>query len=553
MKKLFAALAGAGLLAACAGPSQHEIRTSGANTDNVLTIGMGYDMKMYSSLAQINKSNVKKLVPVWNFSLSNDMGELSQPTVYNGVMYVVNGNWTFAIDIETGNQIWRTPVNYDRGALRVTTGGAYMRGAATIYDGKLFRQTIDAHVMALDMKTGKELWKTKFGEWKESYGGIVAPIVANGVLISGMAGGDRTARGFIDGYDPETGKHLWRTWTIPAPGEKGSETWPNKDMPDAWKYGGGATWQSGAYDPELDLFFIGTGNAEPYNPKYRKGMDSLFAASMLAIRPKTGEMVWHYQFMPNDSFDFDGTAEPIIADIMIDGQPRKVLFQANKNGFLYTLDRTNGQLLAAHPFMNQNWAKYIDLKTGRPVLTDLLDRALKGETIELAPRGATNATLSAYNPNSGLMFINSWELMRVLTFVDVKLTPGGDYTGIKTDSKIVDPPGYHIAVSPYTGKIAWKVPMQEYASSTSMLATGGGLLFTGKLTGEFIALDQDSGRQLWQFKTGSSLAAPPITFTHKGRQYVAVLSGRGGSNPTRSAGAAVPAGGSVYVFALMQD
>ena len=553
MKKLFAALAGAGLLAACAGPSQHEIRTSGANTDNVLTIGMGYDMKMYSPLAQINKSNVKKLVPVWNFSLSNDMGELSQPTVYNGVMYVVNGNWTFAIDIETGNQIWRTPVNYDRGALRVTTGGAYMRGAATIYDGKLFRQTIDAHVMALDMKTGKELWKTKFGEWKESYGGIVAPIVANGVLISGMAGGDRTARGFIDGYDPETGKHLWRTWTIPAPGEKGSETWPNKEMPDAWKYGGGATWQSGAYDPELDLFFIGTGNAEPYNPKYRKGMDSLFAASMLAIRPKTGEMVWHYQFMPNDSFDFDGTAEPIIADIMIDGQPRKVLFQANKNGFLYTLDRTNGQLLAAHPFMNQNWAKYIDLKTGRPVLTDLLDRALKGETIELAPRGATNATLSAYNPNSGLMFINSWELMRVLTFVDVKLTPGGDYTGIKTDSKIVDPPGYHIAVSPYTGKVAWKVPMQEYASSTSMLATGGGLLFTGKLTGEFIALDQDSGRQLWQFKTGSSLAAPPITFTHKGRQYVAVLSGRGGSNPTRSAGAAVPAGGSVYVFALMQD
>ena len=553
MKKIIAAIAGAGLLAACAGPSQHEIRTSGANTDNVLTIGMGYDMKMYSPLAQINKSNVRKLVPVWNFSLSNDMGELSQPTVYNGVMYVVNGNWTFAIDIETGRQIWRTPVNYDRGALRVTTGGAYMRGAATIYDGKLFRQTIDAHVMALDMKTGKELWKTKFGEWKESYGGIVAPIVANGVLISGMAGGDRTARGFIDGYDPETGKHLWRTWTIPAPGEKGSETWPNKDMPDAWKYGGGATWQSGAYDPELDLFFIGTGNAEPYNPKYRKGMDSLFAASMLAIRPKTGEMVWHYQFMPNDSFDFDGTAEPIIADIMIDGQPRKVLFQANKNGFLYTLDRTNGQLLAAHPFMNQNWAKYIDLKTGRPVLTDLLDRALKGETIELSPRGATNATLSAYNPNTGLMFINSWELMRVLTFVDVKLTPGGDYTGIKTDSKIVDPPGYHIAVSPYTGKVAWKVPMQEYASSTSMLATGGGLLFTGKLTGEFIALDQDSGRQLWQFKTGSSLAAPPITFTHKGRQYVAVLSGRGGSNPTRSAGAAVPAGGSVYVFALMQD
>ena len=530
-----------------------ELLTAGKNTDNVPTFGMGYDLKMFSSLTEINKSNIKRLVPVWNFSLSNDMGELSQPTVYNGVMYVVNGNWTFAIDVATGRQIWRTPVTYDRAALRVTTGGAYMRGAATVYNGKLFRQTVDAHVMALDMKTGKEIWKTKFGEWKESYGGIVAPMIANGALISGMAGGDRTARGFIDGYDPETGKRLWRTWTIPEPGQKGSETWPHKDMPDAWKYGGGATWQSGAYDPQLDLFYVGTGNAEPYNPKYRAGMDSLYAASMLAIRPKTGEMVWYYQFMPNDSFDFDGTAEPIIADIQIDGKPRKVLFQANKNGFLYVLDRTNGQLLAAHPFMNQNWAKNIDLKTGRPVLTDLLDRAMKGETVELAPRGATNATLSAYNAKTGLMFINSWELMRVLKFVDVELQVGAGYTGIETDSKIVDPPGYHLAINPYTGKIAWKTPIAEFASSAGMLGTDGGLLFTGKLTGEFIALDQDTGKQLWQFKTGSSINAPPITYTYKGRQYVTVLSGRGGSNPTRSAGPLVPAGGSVWTFALMPD
>ena len=239
-------------------------------------------------------------------------------------------------------------------------------------------------------------------------------MIVNGVLISGMAGGDRTARGFIEGYDPETGKRLWRTWTIPAPGEKGSETWPNKEFPDAWKYGGGATWQPGSYDPVLDLFYIGTGNAEPYNPKYRMGMDSLYAASLLAIRPKTGEMVWYYQFLPNDSFDFDGTAESILADIQVDGKPRKVLFNVNKNGFLYVLDRTNGQLLAAHPFVNQNWAKYIDLKTGRPVLTDLLDRAIKGETIDLLPRLGTNATLSAYNPKTGLLFLNSWELIRVL-------------------------------------------------------------------------------------------------------------------------------------------
>ena len=552
MKKILAAL----LCCCCAlahAQSAQELIDSGKNAENVTTLGMGYDLKMYSPLRQINKSNVKRLVPVWNTSLMNDMGELAQPTVYDGVMYVVNGNWTFAIDVATGNQIWRTPAGYERAALRVTTSGAYLRGAATIYNGKLYRQYIDGHVAALDMKTGKELWKTKFAEWKESYAGIVQPAIVNGVLISGMAGGDRTARGFIDGYDPETGKRLWRTWTVPAPGEKGSETWPNKEFPDAWKYGGAATWQPGSYDPQLDLFYIGTGNAEPYNPKYRGGLDSLYAASVLAIRPKTGEMVWYYQFLPNDSFDFDGTAENIVADVQVEGKPRKVLLNVNKNGFVYVIDRTNGELLAAHPFVNQNWAKHIDLKTGRPVLTDLLDRAIKGETIDLAPRLATNATLSAYNPRTGLLFLNSWELIRVMKFVDVELKVGQGYTGIETSSKFPKPAGYHIAMNPLTGKVAWKIPLQDFASSAGLLATEGGLVFTGKLTGEFIALDQDTGKQLWQFKTGSSVNAPPITYTHKGVQYVTILSGRGGSNPTRAVGDIVPAGGSVWTFALMPD
>ena len=528
-----------------------EDLTAGRNTDNVTNYGMGYDLKMFSPLKEIDKSNIKRLVPVWNFSLSSDMGEMSQPTVYNGVMYVVNGNWSFAIDVATGRQIWRTPVTYDRSVLRVANTGVIMRGPATIYNGKLYRTTVDCHVVALDMKTGKEIWKTKFAEWKESYVGIVAPMIVNGVLISGMAGGDRTARGFIDGYDPETGKQLWRTWTIPAPGEKGSETWPNKEMPDAWKYGGGATWQPGSYDPQLDLFYIGTGNAQPYNPKYRAGMDSLYAASLLAIRPKTGEMVWHYQYLPNDSFDFDGTAESILADISIDSKPRKVLFNVNKNGFVYVLDRTNGQLVAAHPFVNQNWAKYIDLKTGRPVLTDLLDRAVKGETIDLLPRHATNATLSAYNPKTGMLFLNSWETIRVMKFVDAKLEIGSSYIGIDTSSKIPNPAGYHVAMNPLTGKTAWKIPLQDFGVSAGTLATDSGLLFTGMLTGEFVALDQETGKRLWQFKTGSAIVGPPITYTHKGVQYVTVLSGRGGAVSGRALGDTVPAGGSVYTFALM--
>jgi alcohol dehydrogenase (cytochrome c) len=515
---------------------------------------MGYDLKMWSPLRQINKSNVKRLVPVWTTSLSSDMGELSHPTVYNGVMYVVNGNWTFALDVETGKQIWRTPVQYDRAALRVASSGAIMRGAATIYNGKLYRQTLDAHVLALDMKTGKEIWKQKYADFKEGYKGVIAPMIANGVLISGMGGGDSTTRGFLEGYDPETGKRLWRTYTIPEPGQPGSETWPHKTKPDAWKYGGGATWQAPSYDPQLDLLYIGTGNAEPYNPKYRDGHDSLYTASTLAIRPKTGEMVWYYQSVPNDSFDFDATAEHLIADLRVNGEMRKVLINAHKNGFLYVLDRTNGKVIAANPFVKVNWAEKIDLQTGKPVLTDLLDRAIKGEQVNVFPSRGTNATLIAFNPKKNLVYLNAWNLPRLMKFVDSELVMGAGYTGIESTSTVPkgEPGGYHVAIEPLTGKAVWKTPLDLMGSSAGMLATDGGLLFTGLISGEVVALDQDTGKQLWQFKTGSSVNAPPITFTHKGRQYVAVQSGRGGSTASRF-NQGVPSGGSVWVFAVMAE
>src|SRR5437899_8298362 len=409
-----------------------ELLNDGKNTENVTTFGMGYDLKMYSPLKEISKSNVGALVPIWSFSLANDVGEHSQPTIYNGVMYVVNGNWTFAIDVATGRQIWRTPVQYDRGALRVATSGALMRGPATIYEGKLFRQTVDAHVLALDMKTGKEIWKQKYAEWKEGYKGVIAPIIANGVLVSGMAGGDSTTRGFVDAYDPDTGKQLWRRYTIPAPGEPGSETWPHQTKPDAWKYGGGATWQYASYDPQLDLLYIGTGNAEPYNPTFRDGADCLYTASTLALRPKTGEMVWYYQSVPNDSFDFDATAESLLAELRVDGQVRKVLINAHKNGFLYVLDRTNGKPIAANPYVKVNWATHIDLKTGRPVLTDLLERAMEGETVNVLPSRGTNATLISFNPKTGLVYLNSWNFPRLMKYVDFKFVLGTGSTGIES-------------------------------------------------------------------------------------------------------------------------
>jgi alcohol dehydrogenase (cytochrome c) len=537
-----------------AAQTAQELIDNGKNSENVTTFGMGYNLNQYSPLKQIDTSNVKRLVPVWATSLANEAGELGQPTIYNGVMYVVNGNWTYALDVATGEMIWRTPVEYDRGAGRISSSGIIYRGGATIYNGKLFRESIDAHVIALDMKTGKEIWKSQFADFKEGYTGIIAPLIANGVVVTGVAGGDRTTRGFLIGWDPDTGKKLWQRYTIPAPGEPGSETWP-KDQPDAWKYGGGATWQNGSYDPELDLVYWGTGNAEPYNPVYRGGADSLYTASVIAVRPKTGELVWHYQYVPNESYDFDGTAEPVLADLTIDGQPRKVLFSANKNGFFYVIDRTNGKLIAANPFVRVTWASGVDLKTGRPVLTDILERAIKGETVEIWPSRGTNASLMAYSPNTKLAYINTWEIPRIMKYTKLNFVMGQGSTAVETSfpfPKPNEPWGYQVAFDPLTGKTAWKVPVNGTIISAGMLATGGGLLFTGRMNGDFTALDQATGQTLWKFKTSSAINAPPITYTHNGRQYVTVLSGVGGVlNRVMKVADKVPAGGSVWTFALM--
>ena len=528
-----------------------DLVNEGKNTDHVTTQSMGYDRKSYSPLKQINKSSVKRLVPIWNASLSNDMGELAAPVIYNGVLYAINGKWTFAIDVETGRQIWRTPVELEPGVQRT----AINRGAPAIYNGKLYRVTIDNHVVALDMKTGKQVWNQKFADMKEGYYATSAPIVANGVVISGMAGGESTTRGILDGWDPDTGKKLWRRYTIPAPGEPGSETWPKNS--DAWKMGGGPTWRSGSYDPQLDLVYWGTGNAEPYDPTPREAMDSLFTSSVLALRPKTGELVCHFQYTPNDVYDVDGTDEHVLADIRIAGQPRKVMIQANKNGFMYVLDRTNCKLIAAHPFVRVNWATHIDLTTGRPVLTDIYKRFLAGDEVEIWPSRGTNAVPIAFNPNTGLVYATSWNLPRIQKLAPPKPPViGGNTTGVMSRLPEVKPGeafGHFVAINPLTGEKKWEVPLTDLPSSAGVLATGGGLVFTGKPTGEFVALDEDTGKTLWQFKTGSSVNSTAITYTLKGRQYVTVASGLGGGLANRYAADRVPTGGSMWTFAVMKE
>ncbi len=556
MKKTWLLMAAFSLSSGVAGAqTADELVNAQRNTDNVLVQSLGYDRKNYSPLKDINTSNVKRLVPVWSTSLMNDAGELAAPVVYNGVMYIINGKWTFALDVETGRQIWRTPVDTEPGVQKVAPFGAITRGAPAIYDGKLYRIALDNHLIALDLKTGKQVWNQAFADWHDGYTATGAPIVANGVVISGMAGGEFTTRGFLDGWDPETGHKLWRRYTVPAPGEPGSETWPRDS--DAWMIGGGATWRSGSYDPQLDLVYWGTGNAEPYDPRPRGALDSLYTSSVIAIRPKTGELVCHYQFTPNDVYDVDGIDEPVLADLQISGRTRPVMIQANKNGFLYVLDRSTCALIAAHPYTTVNWATHVDLATGRPVLTDLYKRFLAGEEVSIFPQRGTNAVPIAFNPNTGLVYVSAWDVPRIQKLAPPKpLVMGTNATGVlgrAPVSKPGEPVGHFIAMNPLTGETKWKIPLTDMPSSAGMLVTGGGLVFTGKLTGEFVALDEASGQTQWQFKTGSSVNATAITYTYKGRQYVTVASGLGGSLARRYAADKVPTGGAVWTFAVPTD
>ncbi|MBV8534727.1 MAG: PQQ-dependent dehydrogenase, methanol/ethanol family, partial [Alphaproteobacteria bacterium] len=427
---------------------------------------------------------------------------------------------------------------------------------------KLYRTTLDANIVALDQKTGKELWRTKVADPKDGYSLTVAPMVAHGVVIFGVSGAEFGVRGFLDGYDAESGKHLWRTYTIPAAGEKGAETWENNSS----HFGGGSGWITGSYDPQLDLVFWGIGNPSPWSPSDRKG-DNLYTNSMLAIRPQTGEMVWYYQMTPNDPFDYDGVNELVLADLKIDGKPRKVAMQANRNGFLYVVDRTNGKLITAHKFVKVTWASGIDMKTGRPIWTDdtkaVLERGEK-RTIFPAANGGKNWMPMSFSPLTGLLYINTinigWEYEPNPPGALANLKPG-DPSGpgsLKSRSFVYEDPnvrGALKAIDPITGKVKWQMPGRS-PNISGTLVTAGGVVFTGKLTGEFIAVDAESGKQLWQFQTPSGIVGQPVTWEQGGKQYVTVTSGSGGVYVARFGDpniAHVPAGGSLWTFKLFDE
>jgi alcohol dehydrogenase (cytochrome c) len=528
-----------------------ELMKGATDTANVLNYGMGYDLQRFSRLTQINKETVKRLVPVWNYSYDDNRSEESQPLVYNGVLYVTTHAATMAIDAKTGKQLWKTKVEYPPETPRIVCCGIINRGAA-LYEGKLFRTTLDANVIALDMKTGKELWRSNAIDFKPGYSFTVAPLVADGVVITGISGAEYGIRGFIDGWDPETGKHLWRTYTVAGPGEPGGDTWPG----DTWQHGGGSAWITGSYDPELHTVYWGTGNAGSWNANTHKG-DNLYTCSVLALDPKTGKIKWYFQFSPNDPWDYDSVAEMVLATLNIDGKPTKVVMDANRNGFFYVLDRSNGKLLAVNQYgKTVTWATGVDEKTGRPIESEVTKRMRETEkTVEVWPgaMGSKNWSPISYNPNTGLAYANTLDFGMKYTPTRPQWRAGATYWGADIEWVWPDGPrGYLKAIDPLTGQSKWEVP-SDIPRFSGVLSTAGGVVFTGKLTGEFEAYDADTGEKLWQFQTGSGIEGQPITWEQDGVQYVAVSVGIGGVYAIFSGDerlSAVPAGGSLWVFAL---
>ena len=549
--KIALALAlGVGTLSGAHAQTEADLRNTKA-LDEVLTYGMGYSNQRYSPLTSINKTNINKLVPVWNYSLNNNQAQESQPIIYKGVMYVTTHTATMAIDAITGRQIWKTEIEYPTDVAKTVCCGQLNRGVA-IYNGKLFRGTLDANMIAYDAKTGKQLWKTQIADYKDGHAITSAPLLANGVLMTGIAGGEYGTRGFIDGLDPETGKQLWRRHTTAAPGEKGGDTWPG----DTASKGGAPTWLTGAYDPELDLVYWGTGNGGPWNAEVRKG-DNLYVDSVIAFRPKSGEIIWHYQFTPNDPYDYDAVEVGVLVDMEINGAKRKVIAQANRNGFFYVLDRSNGKLLAANPFVKVNWADKIDMETGRPVESEVTKRVRAGGTEEIFPSvyGGKNWQPMSWNPATGLVYANTLNLSWPYRYAKPEYKKGEWYLGMDFRGITMpkdQPHGYLSAIDPLTGKSKWQLAWPGMPSFAGTMATAGGIVFTGGAEGDLIAVDADNGKKLWQFQTGSGIIGLPVTWEQNGKQYISIVSGGGGGwaaiGDERTT--KIPAGGSVWTFAV---
>ena len=543
-----------------------EILNDEKTTEDVLTYGHGQKGQRYSTLTQVNKETVKNLVPVWNFSFGGEKqrGQESQPLVKDGVMYVTASySRIYAIDIATGEELWQYDSRLPSGILPCCD--VINRGAA-IYDNLVIFGTLDAKMVALNRETGKVVWKKTIADYKDGYSITAAPLIVKDMIITGVAGGEFGIVGKVEARDPKTGKVIWTRPTVEGhmgylngkengiSGGEAGKTWPG----DLWKTGGAATWLGGTYDPETDLIFYGTGNPAPWNSHLRPG-DNLFSSSRLAINPDNGKIVWHYQTTPHDGWDFDGVNELI--SFNKDG--KKLAATADRNGFLYVLDRTNGKFVTANPFVsNITWATGIG-KDGRPIYTKdgrpgNPGAESKGKSVFSVPSflGGKNWMPMAYSKKTSMFYVPSNEWGMDIWNQPISYKKGAAYLGAGFTIKPIfeDHIGSLKAIEPMTGKVKW-----EYKNPAPLwggvLTTAGGLVFTGTPEGKFLAFDDETGEIVYKFNAGSGIVASPVTWEQNGEQYIAIVSGWGGAVPLWGGEVAklvknINQGGTVHVFKL---
>jgi len=473
----------------------------------------------FTTLTQIDKTNVNRLAPAWMFAVPGAGGLQGTPVVADGIMYVTAPNECYALDAGSGRLIWR----YSRPRTPGLSVGGYANRGAGVAGDRVFMVTDHAHLIALNRWTGALVWDTEMADWHQNYSASSAPLPAGNLVISGVSGGEHGANGFVIAVDQDTGKEAWRFWTVPKPGQPGSETWKGKDI----EHGGAPTWFTGSYDPQLDFVYWPVGNpSKEYNGDDRQG-DNLYANSLLALDRKTGALKWHFQFTPHDLWDWDATQTSVLIDASWQGQPRKLLLHASRNGFFYVFDRTNGTLLLTKPFVtNLTWASEIDAN-GRPIKLPNQEPTAAGTKVCPSQDGATNWFSPSFNPATGLYYVQTFEKCSIYTKGDGPWEPGKTYLGgVQRTADDPAPKRVLKAIDIRTGAIRWELAQPGPGNSWGgTLSTASGLVIFGEEGGSLMAADAVTGERLWSFPTNQVWRASPMTYLFDGRQYIAVLAG----------------------------
>jgi alcohol dehydrogenase (cytochrome c) len=475
----------------------------------------------YTTLSQINKGNVARLAPKWIYTIQNTSRLEVTPVVFDGIMYVTGTNECYALDAGNGREIWRFQRPRTRGLVGNAAGG--INRGVTVAGNRVFMVTDHAHLLALNRFTGELLWDTEMADWHQNYNATGAPLIVGDLVVSGTAGGEQGVRGFVAAFDQATGKETWRFWTVPKPGEAGSETWIGSGI----QHPGGVTWMTGVYDPELRLIYWTTGNPSPdYNGDDRLG-DNLYSSAVVALDSSTGALKWYYQFTPHNVWDWDAEQPTVLVDTVWAGAHRKLLIQASRNGFFYVLDRTDGKLLLAKPFVKQlTWAREVG-PDGRPVLNPDQIPTAAGTSICPSSHGAANWYSTSFSPITGLYYVQTLENCNIFVKNPSVWAAGQSYMGGST-RQTPDAPNQKIlrAIDITTGKASWELPqVGPGASRGGTLATAGGLVFFCDDQDRFMAVDASNGKPLWQFPTNTAWRASPMTYQFDERQYVAIASG----------------------------